>query len=452
MHSPDFAPGAISDLKASETPLPSLAILRSSRIARRLARALSVLLVLTIIALMFVPWHQSVRGKGQVVAYAPLLRQQTIQAPTSGRIVEWNPRIVEGARVSKGELILEIQDLDPDLLNRLRDQQAAATRKLEAAKSKVEIYMQQAEGFREAKKLALAAADEQVNAAEQKVLAEKQSLEAAQAAVVQEKLNFEQLQKAAASGVAAGLDLQIADRKFKEAKAKVEQTKAYIDAAVADLAAKKAERGQKQAEAQTKIDAAVAYATDASGDVANSEKDLADIRVKVSRQESQAVRSPQDGFVFRVMVNPGSDIVKAGDELFSLVPETSDRAVELLMDGNDAPLVTPGRHVRLQFEGWPAVQFAGWPSVAIGTFGGKVVTVDSTDNGQGQFRILVQPEDGSSWPSDQYLRQGVRANGWVLLSQVKLGYEVWRQMNGFPPVVSKTEPKQKSGAPLKKAK
>ena len=51
--------------------------------------------------------------------------------------------------------------------------------------------------------------------------------------------------------------------------------------------------------------------------------------------------------------------------------------MELWARGNDAPLITPGRKVRLQFEGWPAVQFAGWPSVAVGTFGGIVGVVDA---------------------------------------------------------------------------
>jgi hypothetical protein len=93
--------------------------------------------------------------------------------------------------------------------------------------------------------------------------------------------------------------------------------------------------------------------------------------------------------------------------------------------------------VRLQFEGWPAVQFVGWPSVAVGTFGGKVNRVFPTDDGTGSFRIVVTPdENDDAWPDQRYLRQGVRANGWVLLRQVPLGYEIWRQFNGFPPTVS----------------
>ena len=137
-------------------------------------------------------------------------------------------------------------------------------------------------------------------------------------------------------------------------------------------------------------------------------------------------------------------MVKQGDQLAVLVPDTGTRAVELWVDGNDVPLITPGRHVRVQFEGWPAVQFVGWPSVAIGTFGGTVAFVDATDNGQGLFRLVVLPDESAEWPEARYLRQGVRANGWILLNQVRLGYELWRQFNGFPPAVGSPDKSGKS--------
>lgn len=139
----------------------------------------------------------------------------------------------------------------------------------------------------------------------------------------------------------------------------------------------------------------------------------------------------------------GGQIVSAGQPLLELVPATADRAVEIKVDGNDVPLVASHseagqpRRVRIQFEGWPAVQFSGWPSVAVGTFGGIVATVDRTDDGQGRFRVVVIPDpDDRPWPDAEYLRQGIRVNGWVLLNKVPMGQELWRQMNGFPPIVS----------------
>jgi membrane fusion protein, adhesin transport system len=76
--------------------------------------------------------------------------------------------------------------------------------------------------------------------------------------------------------------------------------------------------------------------------------------------------------------------------------------------------------------------------------GGEVAAIDPTDDGTGKFRIQVQPSSEDEWPSGRFLRQGVRANGWVMLSRVRLGYEIWRQLNGFPPVISPDESSDES--------
>jgi adhesin transport system membrane fusion protein len=169
------------------------------------------------------------------------------------------------------------------------------------------------------------------------------------------------------------------------------------------------------------------------------------------------------GTVFRLLANAeeGGLLVRPGERLAIIVPDvptgrtgsglTSEEypgiVAELFIDGNDLPLVRKGDPVRLQFEGWPAVQFVGWPSVAVGTFGGRVYLVDPTTDDKGRFRILVEPdEDDQPWPDERYLRQGVRAQGWVLLERVTVGWELWRNLNGFPPV--REEPESKAGQPL----
>lgn len=124
-----------------------------------------------------------------------------------------------------------------------------------------------------------------------------------------------------------------------------------------------------------------------------------------------------------------------------LVPDTSHRAVEVWVSGNDAPLILPSHHVRLMFEGWPAVQFVGWPEVAVGTFGGTVAFVDASDNGQGKFRVLIVPDESDHlWPSARFLRQGGAAKAWILLEEVSIGFEIWRQLNGFPPMLTPEHP------------
>jgi hypothetical protein len=54
-------------------------------------------------------------------------------------------------------------------------------------------------------------------------------------------------------------------------------------------------------------------------------------------------------------------------------------------------------------------------------------------------------ENPHAWPKDIYLRQGMRAKGWVVLDRVSLGFEVWRQLNGFPPTVERPDKKTGGG-------
>jgi hypothetical protein len=179
------------------------------------------------------------------------------------------------------------------------------------------------------------------------------------------------------------------------------------------------------------------------------EREIQEIDNRIERFKARLVVAPCDGTVFRVEANvgQGGQYVKEGDELCTIVPDTNDRVVELLLDGLDAPLVRGFAErtgslpqVRLQFEGWPAVQFSGFPELAIGTFGGKVRQIDAAASGNtGKFRVLIEPDamrPGEMWPDPEFLRQGNQAIGWVFLNRVPLGYEIWRRLNGFPPVVS----------------
>lgn len=168
--------------------------------------------------------------------------------------------------------------------------------------------------------------------------------------------------------------------------------------------------------------------------VAQATADLARKEVELSRQGTQIVAAPLDGFIMHIRAAGLSTQVQEGDVLATFVPDQALRAVQLYVRGLDAPLVTPGRSVRLMFEGWPSVQFSGWPAVAVGTFAGTVVAVDAAVSPNGKFRVLVAETPQEPWPDARFLRLGARAQGWVLLSEVPLGYELWRQMNNFPPV------------------
>lgn len=161
--------------------------------------------------------------------------------------------------------------------------------------------------------------------------------------------------------------------------------------------------------------------------------ELAESETKLSRQENQIVFAPKDGVVLKVLAGDSATAVKTGDKLATFAPNLSDPAVEIYVSGNDIPLIIEGRKVRLQFEGWPIIQFSGWPSIAIGTFGGVISSVDSSISENGKFRVIVKKDKNEKWPDERFLRHGAKSQAWILLNNVSLGYEFWRQLNSFPP-------------------
>jgi len=170
-------------------------------------------------------------------------------------------------------------------------------------------------------------------------------------------------------------------------------------------------------------------------DVAQAGAELSRVDVNLSRQSVQIVRAPRDGVILRVNAGDAATFISAGDVVATFVPDNAVRALEIFIDGRDIALVREGAPVRIQFEGWPVIQVSGWPSVAIGTFSGHVIAIDPSAQISGRFRVLVEEDSntGSPWPDRRFVRFGSKARAWVLLDEVPVGYEIWRQLNNFPP-------------------
>lgn len=172
---------------------------------------------------------------------------------------------------------------------------------------------------------------------------------------------------------------------------------------------------------------------DANAKLAEARAKLKQIEVRQMRQSAQVVTAPRDGRIQNLNASAGGALISAGTVLATVAPEQIERAVELFVDGRDIPLVTRGRPVRLEFEGFPAFQFSGWPAFAAGIYDGQVRSVDPTPRADGLFRVLVEPRPGKpAWPELRFVRQGGKVLGWIQGDSVTVGYELWRQLNDFP--------------------
>lgn len=172
---------------------------------------------------------------------------------------------------------------------------------------------------------------------------------------------------------------------------------------------------------------------DAGAKLAEARAKLSRVDVQLNRQSAQFVRAPRDGRVQQISAATAGALVTAGTVLAVIAPERVERAVEIYVDGRDVPLVRPGRPVRIEFEGWPAIQFSGWPALAQGLFDGRVRALDPTARPDGRFRVIVEPMPGKpAWPDARYVRLGGKVRGWIQGETVTSGYELWRQLNDFP--------------------
>lgn len=426
-------------------------LVQSSQFARWLAKILLFGLLVSILGMMLLPWQQTSRGNGRVIAYAPQERQQVVEAPVKGQIVWIKPGLAEGSPVVKGENLIEIQPFAENQVRQIQDQIREFQFQLATTETQVKTYDTVITTLEENLEFAVSALTDLVDAAKNKLEAKQLEIQAYEAKELQTRQQLDRQTNLYEKQIKPKREIEKLELEWKSATAKLEATRKEINGLEKELSSKKTSLKAKRLELQSKIDSKKTAKLDSVGKIPQIKSKIVELNIKLGELEQRFVKASATGIIFRMPINEKSQAIKVGDPIVTIMPETTRKAVELLVPGNDMPLVRNGQEVRLQFEGWPGVQFAGWPSVAVGTFSGVVSVVDATDNGKGQFRVLVTPteREGEEWPSDQYLRQGVRANGWVMLKEVKLGWEIWRQLNGFPVIISDKEPGKKDAKPPK---
>jgi len=440
--------------------LTAFQLVNTPRLVRSTSRVVALILLLLPVLLLLVPWTQTVHGIGSALAFNPVQRPQYVVSPIEGRIKKWY--VVEGDRVVAGQRLVELVDNDPHLIERLLEEERAITARLAAAEQRVRDIESRIRNLENSRDLAIIIQNSLLQQEQNRLRTlqfEQIGLEADLLSMQQNYDRVKKLVESKVGGLASIRDLEVAEQNLNTAKAKVDAGRARI--ALAQEAVKAAEKSLEKVDADTAamVNLEKAGKQLALAEIENIRREKLNIEVRIARQRAQFVESPVDGTVFRLLAagESGGILVRPGERLAILVPDIKagedliDQdhpgiVAELRISGNDLPLVRKGDPVRLQFEGWPAVQFVGWPSVAVGTFGGRVYLIDPTADETGKFRILVEPDpEDQPWPDERYLRQGVRAQGWVLLNQVTLGWELWRQLNGFPPF---REPDPDKGQPL----
>jgi len=426
------------DNQLADKQLYSLKILKTPHLSLYLARVLIVITIIFFISL-FLPWQQNIRGGGKVTALNPANRPQTVESVIPGRIVEW--KVSEGQFVSKGDTILKLSEtkdkyFDPNILIRMDEQIEAKKQSLIAKELKRDAYKNQIIALRESLKAKLNQAENKINQSILKVQSDSIALEAERINYANAENIFSRNKVRFTSGNIALTKYQELETKYNMIKAKLvdKQNKYHqsingLTIARTDLAAIQADYSEKISKANSDLQATLSDINETRGSIAKLENEYSNIEVRRNQYDLVA---PQSGYVVKALKAGIGETIKEGEAVATIQPENPDLAVEMYVRVMDVPLLSKGRKVRIQFDGWPALQFSGWPSVSVGTFGGEVKVIDRVNNGNGLFRILVTPDpEDDPWPKQ--LRLGSGTKGWVMLENVHIWYEIWRQLNGFPP-------------------
>jgi adhesin transport system membrane fusion protein len=380
-----------------------------------------------LVLIMFLPWQQNVQGTGTITALSPSDRPQQLPTRIDGRIEAWY--VSEGQFVKKGDsivLISEIKEeyLNPNVLPLTKQQQSAKEsaigEKLNKAAA-LEMLIGQLEQQREFK----------LQQTQNKVLQYQAEVRQAtlEDSVARDQLRRRERLFRDTLGLVSVNDLQTFQIRVQSAAAKLVEKQQMLAITQTDLVSIPAEYGEKISKARSDRAATLSEVSEGRSDVAKIKDKVGSLTV---RNGFYVIEAPQDGYVVRATRAGQGEIVKAGEPIVTVQPANPSKAVEMYVKPMDVALLKPGRHVRVFFDGWPALQISGWPQVAVGTFGAQVAVIDQFPSSDGRFRVLLVPDTTHDEPWPAQLRLGTGAEGWAMLDNVTVGWEIWRQLNGFP--------------------
>ena len=404
---------------------------------------------ISLFIILILPWTQNIKSKGKITTLWQDQRPQEINSPIAGKITKW--WVKEGDFVKKGDTILQISEikaeyLDPNLIGRTQEQVMAKKNAIQHYESKVSTTELQINALSNAKRLKIEQLKNKWRQIENKLDGERAELLAVQNELSLAKDQYERQEKMFKEGLVSKTQLQQRSVSYQNSLAKkisienkLNQTQQDYTNAKIELNSIEQEYAEKMNKAESDKFQSLSIIESSKGDVSKLENQVSSY---IIRNGMYILLAPQDGQIVQAKKAGIGEIIKESENIATIVPNVSNYAVELFVRPVDLPLIKMGQKVRFQFDGFPAIVFSGWPNTSYGTFGGEIRAVESNISDNGYFRILVTEDvTDKKWPKE--LKIGSGAQGIALLKDVPIWYELWRNINGFPPDFYKIEKNEK---------
>jgi multidrug efflux pump subunit AcrA (membrane-fusion protein) len=396
-------------------------------------------LLIVFLILLFLPWTQTIRAKGAVIALRQEQRPQEINTIIPGRIIKWH--IKEGDFVNAGDTLAqlaEIKDgyLDPQLLERTKEQITAKQKGMESYRNKAGAAQTQMGALSTGLQLKLSQLKNKILQLQVKLQSDSIEAVAANNDYRIATQQYNRQRQMFDSGLVSLTQLEQRNQTFQNAAAKKLSAENKYIATRQELAIVRLEMSGAEQEYTEKMAKAEGDRFQSLSEIASGEGEVAKLQNQYSsysiRNGMYYIIAPQSGQIVQAKKAGIGEILKEGEMIVNIVPDKIQYAVELFVRPVDLPLVQQGQNVMFLFDGFPAIVFSGWPEASSGTFRGKVVAVEKNVSTNGKFRVLVA-EDPKEKPWPKELKMGTGANGLALLNDVAVWYELWRNINSFPP-------------------
>ncbi len=408
-------------------------------------------ILIVMVSGLFLPWTQNIRTRGNVTTLLQEQRPQQLNSIIPGKVVKWFNK--EGDYVLAGDTILQISEIkddyfDPDLLDRTQDQLNAKTNAVSGYGNKIVSLKEQIAALREGQSFKIAELNNKIQQQRMRIKSDSLDLEAAKNDLQIRHAQFQRQRVMYDSGLVSLVQLETRNQAVQDVLAKKTTAEIKYGNARQELIRLQLELNGERQSYYEKIAKAESEVFQALSQQASTESEVAKLKNVYSnfsiRSGMYFITAPQRGQITKAKKAGIGELLQDGEMIVEIVPDSIQYAVEMYVHPVDLPLVSEGQKVRFMFDGFPTIVFSGWPEASYGTFGGIITAVENSVSTNGKFRILVK-EDNQDKPWPKQLRIGTGALGIALLKNVPIWYELWRNINGFPPEYYKSSQNEDTG-------
>jgi multidrug resistance efflux pump len=408
----------------------SLQLVKTAPFVNRVGRFIFIL-ILFLIAILFLPWRQTVEGEGIVIAYDPTQRVQSISAPIDGFIDTFY--VSENEYVQKGTKLFNMIDPDKDYKARVYKMKEDFEQQHRNIEDELVVLKQRSISLLRQKEIRLDLYDKRYLQAEEqlKSLALKYKAENKNYEVVSN--HFDRIKQLYFQKIESKKNYEKAENNYINAKTKFDKIVIDIEVQKRHLSIIQEEKNHFLEEIGNQIRRLENNRLSVETRLNILKRDLERHLTEISRYETSSVVSKKDGVVMRILENDQNTYIKKGQPIIRFSPDVTKSALLLKVSDFNMPLIKEGISVRIRFHGWPVLTIPGWPAIRFGTFGGIIKRVDPISHEKGVYYAYIVEDPNEPWPSQEVLRIGTNATAWAALSTVPIWYEFWRLMNAFPP-------------------